>query len=467
MTRVMKQGAPSLADYPYTTECKRPPPQVVSRVHDFRVSGFRNLDISKLDNVKGQLARSHPVIISFSAGPTFDNFKGGVTYTDTDKGSPGNPKWGWHAMTLVGYDDRRQAFQLINSWGTKWGDGGFAWISYDVFKALVRRASVLEVEVPRRPVAFSPPAPSPSPDPPPRPVATVVVTPPPKPPAVGPVAVTPPKPPPVSPVAVTPPAPPPKPPAVVTPVPVRPPPPPPRPKVEPVPVQPLPAPAPVAPPSAALGLSDLQKLACAHITTTVQGGKTILDGYVASDEDLATVEQIAAVVPNTSLGEIFVAPWPQCEALQSLDAALATEGRPEVVIDPKGVFRAGETLKIEVRAPAQISYIYVAYVQADGTVVHLVQPAGVVPQPSLPGQALIFGDGQVGRQKFTVGPPFGREMIIALASRSPLFDSELPTQQTERDYLTELRKALIYKPSPDLPDREVSASAVFLETYER
>ena len=60
--------------------------------------------------------------------------------------------------------------------------------------------------------------------------------------------------------------------------------------------------------------------------------------------------------------------------------------------------------------------------------------------------------------------PFGREMIIAVASRSPLFDHALPAKQTEREYLTELRRALIYKPSPDLPDRELSASIATLQT---
>jgi hypothetical protein len=79
----------------------------------------------------------------------------------------------------------------------------------------------------------------------------------------------------------------------------------------------------------------------------------------------------------------------------------------------------------------------------------------------------VFGDGLENRPKFTIGPPFGPEMIIALASRSPLFDAELPATQTERDYLTALRRALIYKPSPDPPDREVAAAIKMLNTSAR
>jgi hypothetical protein len=58
-------------------------------------------------------------------------------------------------------------------------------------------------------------------------------------------------------------------------------------------------------------------------------------------------------------------------------------------------------------------------------------------------------------------------MIIAIASRSPLFDRELPVQQTEREYLSELRRALVYKPAPDMPDRELAAAITTLQTSAR
>ncbi len=55
-------------------------------------------------------------------------------------------------------------------------------------------------------------------------------------------------------------------------------------------------------------------------------------------------------------------------------------------------------------------------------------------------------------------------MIVVLASRSPLFDAGLPSDQVERDCLTAVRKALIYKPDPSMPDRVVSASYVVFDT---
>ena len=190
----------------------------------------------------------------------------------------------------------------------------------------------------------------------------------------------------------------------------------------------------------------------------------MLSGYVASDDDLNRVKQIAASVPNTIVGNVIVAPWPQCEALRTLQKPLLVADRPTIDIGASAELHSGDLLKIQVSSPAQISYLYVSYIQADGSVVHLVQPNALVPQPTLPRQTLVFGSGTDGQPKFTVSPPFGREMIIAIASRSPLFDHELPMQQTERDYLSELRRALLYKPVPDMPDRELAATITTLTT---
>ena len=196
------------------------------------------------------------------------------------------------------------------------------------------------------------------------------------------------------------------------------------------------------------------------------GGSTVLTGFVSSQTDFELVRRVAENGINTSLGNLVVAPWPQCEALQTLEKPLAESDQPKIAIGADD-FRGGDTLRIEIQSPAQISYLYIAYIQADGSVVNLAQPAGLVPQPTLPNTTLVFGDGMAGRAKFTVGPPYGREMIIALASRSPLFDDKLSAEQTEREYLTALRRALIYKPSADLPDREVSAAITTLQTRAR
>ncbi len=183
---VLKRGAPSLADYAYRdTDCSAPNLDTVSRATDFRVKGLRRVDHTKLDDVKGALARSNPVLVSFHDDKAWHRHRGdGVFDLATI-----DEHTGWHAMAVIGYDERKQAFRFINSWGKGWGDRGYAWVSYNAFKARVREAEILWVipSKPRPVTPLPPPAPvgpppkivdvrpAPAPPPPPAPV-----TPPPK-----------------------------------------------------------------------------------------------------------------------------------------------------------------------------------------------------------------------------------------------------------------------------------------------
>lgn len=61
---------------------------------------------------------------------------------------------GGHGVPLVGWDDARRAWRVRNSWGTNWGDGGYAWLSYDHFipEAWVATPSLMATPVPPAPV---------------------------------------------------------------------------------------------------------------------------------------------------------------------------------------------------------------------------------------------------------------------------------------------------------------------------
>lgn len=385
---VLRNGAPSLAEYPYSTKCETPPAELGPRSGDFKVRGLTGVDFRRLDDIKGQLVNANPVIISFWLSNAWGKLRGQKVFTEPFVPADDQLKGG-HAMTIVGYDDGRQAFRVMNSWGERWGDRGFGWMSYDVVPTRLKGAWVLDVAAPElRPTPL--PAPTPAP-----------------------------------------------------------------------------VPGPTPAPAIAAQLADLKALSCARVDVETRGNQSVLSGYVASDEDLNRVRSIAESVPGASVGNVAVAPWPQCEALQTLDKPLQVADRPSIDVGPTTELHGSDPLRIKVRSPASISYLYVSYIQADGSVVHLVQPRGAVPQPTLPRQTLAFGGGEDGKPKFTIGPPFGREMIIAIASRSPLFDRELPLQQTEREFLTELRRALIYKPAPEMPDRELAATMITLQTSAR
>ena len=56
--------------------------------------------------------------------------------------------WGKHFVTLVGYDDSTGRFKYLNSWGDRWGEGGFCYIDYADLHKEVDSAQVYMVEAP-------------------------------------------------------------------------------------------------------------------------------------------------------------------------------------------------------------------------------------------------------------------------------------------------------------------------------
>jgi hypothetical protein len=87
--------------------------------------------ISKTDVVKKSLAEGKPVITGINCPDSFQ------VLTDVwyPAESPGIFAGG-HAVCVIGYDDEKYggAFEIQNSWGTDWGNEGYAWIPYWVFE---------------------------------------------------------------------------------------------------------------------------------------------------------------------------------------------------------------------------------------------------------------------------------------------------------------------------------------------
>ncbi len=54
----------------------------------------------------------------------------------------------WHALVLVGYDDRAKEFTLLNSYGSDWGCNGTMQLSYDDFCRVARYGYELRINPP-------------------------------------------------------------------------------------------------------------------------------------------------------------------------------------------------------------------------------------------------------------------------------------------------------------------------------
>jgi len=99
-----------------------------------------------VDNVKTSLANNFPVIVGSDVKESLFNVakfsSGDVVWTPSDD----EPVQGGHAMTVIGYDDFKNggSFEIVNSWGTSWGNDGYFWISYEDFYKNITEAYVIK-----------------------------------------------------------------------------------------------------------------------------------------------------------------------------------------------------------------------------------------------------------------------------------------------------------------------------------
>ncbi|MBF0562283.1 MAG: C1 family peptidase [Alphaproteobacteria bacterium] len=156
-------GTVPLDLFPYdpATCSRQPDPGLAGAARPYRIDDWKRLDVSRIDDFKGQLYAGNPVVVGMLVNDAFHRLRGEEVFTDENHDGNG------HAMVVVGYDDNQEAFKLFNSWGTRWGNAGFGWVGYDTFRARVRSAFVMQVSAPATNTPAPPerPAPVPAPTP--------------------------------------------------------------------------------------------------------------------------------------------------------------------------------------------------------------------------------------------------------------------------------------------------------------
>lgn len=108
--------------------------------------------LTKITRVKKALTEDRPVVIAMWLPASFHSAKDAWSGLDVDP-----TKHGYHAMCVVGYDDKKDggSFHIMNSWGTHWGNNGFTWVKYTDFAKYVDQAYEMYVK------KFSYPSPDP------------------------------------------------------------------------------------------------------------------------------------------------------------------------------------------------------------------------------------------------------------------------------------------------------------------
>ena len=134
------KGIASLEKDPYDPSdyTSKPDANADNEAKNYKIAWSKKIDKTDLQGLKSYLSKGYPVIIAISFDQEFQKREGPAIITDmqVDASSMG------HAMVLVGYDDGKKAFKIMNSWGTAWRDGGYCWMSYDAFKKCIRECWV-------------------------------------------------------------------------------------------------------------------------------------------------------------------------------------------------------------------------------------------------------------------------------------------------------------------------------------
>lgn len=162
LNTLVSEGAATLQEVPYRsatndTLCEMGSKASMGQL--YRIGGWSRITPFSRAKIKETLSAGLTIAFAASLPGGFVDWSGAKA-TGVFKGTGActdSAHCGGHAMLLVGYDDQRGAYRVLNSWGTDWGDRGYVWWDYDDFDMRMPYGySVTELP---EPTPFSPPNP--------------------------------------------------------------------------------------------------------------------------------------------------------------------------------------------------------------------------------------------------------------------------------------------------------------------
>lgn len=112
--------------WPYVPgEPGAPEPDADDAAYKYRIVSYARL--YTLAEIKKSLASNGPLAMSVEVYTSFFDAPNGVIPMPSKSDS----LEGGHAICIAGYDDAKRRVKFKNSWGPKWGDDGYGYLSYD------------------------------------------------------------------------------------------------------------------------------------------------------------------------------------------------------------------------------------------------------------------------------------------------------------------------------------------------
>ncbi|MGV8136005.1 MAG: DUF4384 domain-containing protein [Mangrovibacterium sp.] len=122
------------------------PDEIIEKAGNFKIKGYNRLfdpesDAGeKIRTTKKTLSNALPVLIGLNCPESVSSVTAASNVWIPIESPYVN--YGGHALCVVGYDDNKYggAFEIMNSWGSDWGKGGFFWIRYNDYANFTKNA---------------------------------------------------------------------------------------------------------------------------------------------------------------------------------------------------------------------------------------------------------------------------------------------------------------------------------------
>ena len=215
--------------------------------------------------------------------------------------------------------------------------------------------------------------------------------------------------------------------------------------------------APAVPPEQVVDRAALERAAnqalaglpCSELSARVaDNGGVSVRGVISQPTDPVRIANALSGIQGlgqVDTSEILTESRPVCSAAALVEAAARTGAVAVSTNRADGVFRDGDFLVVDATVPpGPPVHLYVDYVDPGGDVVHLH------PNPQQP-DSMVEGGSEVrlgveapdpNARHYQLGQPYGRAVVVALASATPLFASEREEVEFAAAYLPALQQSL-------------------------
>lgn len=153
LDRLKQVGICNWIDMPYSVnDCASQPSSealnsaACSKIADYELlySQYMNTNSNFIIGSKEFIFIGTPIIIVYPVDENMQNYTPLIDGEYIYRIYNSSDHVGYHASLVIGFDDGKNAFKVVNSWGNNWGNNGFFWFDFDLYKDIILEAYITE-----------------------------------------------------------------------------------------------------------------------------------------------------------------------------------------------------------------------------------------------------------------------------------------------------------------------------------